>query len=296
MEKDVSKLLVELNIRDYNKENDSIYRNMISNINIIIPLLKIKALQGIDLGEYNEELMTLFEFIANLNNLDKAETFTSIIDMLRTGSGKVEDNLKDDKFKDEYIIFINAIKKYTLVNTTENYVEVDVASFLNDIQTHFKKNNTSRFNLYLTLGLNENIFLGKSNFQFPDSTEKIKNIGFASEKLGLEIRLCSFTKYRGYENTIKNDVYLNKKAPFINNLHAVIYGSGLLYSIANTATSENFDFAHLGIGFGIRFYNALDVNIIVGFPFVKNSHFGDNAFAGIGLDIPLGEYLEKLGK
>ena len=92
-----------------------------------------------------------------------------------------------------------------------------------------------------------------------------------------------------------NDIYLNKKAPFINELYAIVYGSGLLYTLANTTTNENFDFPHVGAGVGMRFYNALDVNLIIGFPFVKNYNFGDNAFYGIGLDIPLGEYLEKLG-
>ena len=296
IENDVSNILIELKARDTFGPNDTTYTSILNKINVIVPLLKIKALQGVDLGTYNEELMTLFEFIANLDKLDKAETFTSIIDMMRTGSKKVEDNLKDGKFKDEYTIFTNAVKKYTLVNTTENYVEVDVASFLSDLQTHFSRNDTSVLSLYLSIGLNENVFL-KKNFVMPGvNGYTINNIGFASEKLGVKVRLHSFKKYGGYQNVIKDDVYLNKKAPFINDLYTVVYGSGLLYSLANTATDTNFDFAHVGAGIGLRFYNALDVNFTIGFPFVKNSHFGDNAFLGLGLDIPLGEYLEKLGK
>jgi len=296
LEKDIAKLLVELKVRDSSEENDKIYKDLMNNTFLLVPLLKIKALQGFELGIYNEELMTLFEFIANLDKLDKAETFTSIVDMLRTGSKKVEDNLKDGKFKNEYTIFTNAVKKYTLINTNENYVEVDVASFLSDLQTHFNRNDTSVLSLYLSIGLNENVFL-KKNFVMPGvSGDTINNIGFASEKLGVKVRLHSFKKYGGYQNVIKDDVYLNKKAPFINDLYAVVYGSGLLYSLANTATDTNFDFAHVGAGVGLRFYNALDVNFTIGFPFVKNSNFGDNAFLGLGLDIPLGEYLEKLGK
>jgi len=296
LEKNASKILVELKIQDDNVANDTIYQSLINYSEIIIPLLKIKVLQDIgDVGKYEPELMTLFEFIANLDKLDKAKTFTSIVDMLRTGSDKVEDQLAPGEFKDGYLIFINAMKKYTLINTTQNYVEIDVASFLNELQTYYNRNNNSVCSLYLSIGLNENIFIG-GDFKYPNSDQKLDNIGFASEKLGLKFRLHSFTKYGGYENAIKNDVYLNTKAPFINNLYAIVYGSGLLYSLANTATDENFDFAHIGVGFGLRFYNALDVNFTLGLPFVKDGHFGDYPFIGIGFDIPLGEYLEKLGK
>lgn len=296
IESNIIKTLVELKARESNEHNDSIYQKLLNNSQIIIPLLKIKALNDVEgIGLYNQQLLTLFEFISNLDKLDKAETFTSIVDMLRTGSDSVEDNLKEGEFKDGYLVFINAIKKYTIVNTNENYLEVDVASFLNDLQTYYGRNENSRFSLYLSIGLNENIFLS-NGFTFPGTDETIENIGFASEKLGLRYRLHSFRKYGDYKNIVKNDIYINDRAPFINDLYAIIYGSGLLYSLANTATNENFDFAHLGMGVGVRFYNALDVNFIIGFPFVKDNNFGDDAFIGIGFDIPLGEYLERLGE
>jgi hypothetical protein len=69
----------------------------------------------------------------------------------------------------------------------------------------------------------------------------------------------------------------------------------LLYSIANTSTTGSFDYPYVGISPGIRFYNALDLNISFGLPFIKNQPVLKNSFLGIGLDIPLGEYLEKVG-
>ncbi|TDE51442.1 hypothetical protein [Flavobacterium sp. GT3P67] len=283
--------MIELKIRD--KHNDKLYNSIIAHNRIIIPLLKIRALQKIGNFGYDEELMNLFEFIANLDNLDKAETYQSIVNMLRDGSKKVEDNLSDGEFKDSYILFINAMKKYTLINPSEEYVEIDVVSFLNELQQYHNRNNKSVFSLYLSMGLNQNFFF--DDFKFPDSEESIDNISFASEKIGVKWRITNFKRFEGYENVIKDDVYLNKKAPFINEFYTIVYGSGLLYSLANTSTNENFDFAHVGVGVGMRFYNALDVNLIIGFPFVKDANFGDNAFLGIGLDIPLGEYLENLG-
>lgn len=290
----VTSKMIELKIRDNN--NDAIYNTIINDLKKVIPLFKLKIIENVDdIGEYNEELLTLFEFIGNLNKLDKAETYQSIIDMLREGSQKVEDNLTDGSFKDQYILFVNAIKKYTIINPNadKEYIEVDVVSFLNDLQQYYNRNNRSNFGLYLTLGLNQNFFF--NDFTFPDSGEIINNIGFASEKIGLKYRFLNFKNYNGYENIIKDDVYLNKKAPFVNEFYGILYGSGLLYSLANTANNQNFDFAHVGVGVGIRFYNALDVNAIIGFPFVKNEAFGSNPFFGFGLDIPLGEYLEKLG-
>lgn len=293
-EDNLLKELIELKVKD--PKNIGKYGSLLAYANVIIPLMKIKVVKEIgNFNDYNEELLTLFTFIGNLDKLDRAETFESVVDMLRTGSEQVENNLRDGHFKDGYIIFINAVKKYTLVNSIENYVEIDVPSFLNDLDTYYNRNDVSRFSLYLSLGLNENIFLS-DDFRLPDSGESINNIGFASEKLGLEFRLHSFRRFSGYKNVIKKDVYLNKRAPFLNDLYAIVYGSGLLYSLANTSTNENFDFSHLGFGVGLRFYNALDVNLILGLPFVKDSNFGDHAFMGLGLDIPLGEYLERLGK
>ncbi|MCR4033589.1 MULTISPECIES: hypothetical protein [Flavobacterium] len=287
----INEKMVELKIRD--RDNDEVYNSIIKQNKIIIPLLKIRALQKInEIIEYDDELMNLFEFIANLNKLDEAETYQSIVNLLRDGSKKIEDNLPDGEFKDSYTLFINAIKKYTLINPSEEYVEIDVASFLTELQQYYDRNNKSVFSLYLSLGLNQNFFF--KNFKFSDG-EEIKNISFASEKIGVKWRIANFKRFEGYENVIKNDVYLNKKAPFINEFYGIVYGAGLLYTLANTTTNQNFDFPHIGAGLGLRFYNALDVNLILGFPFVKDAKFGDNAFWGIGLDIPLGEYLQKLG-
>jgi len=283
--------MIELKIRD--KQNDVLYDSIISQTKVIIPLLKMRALENIkEIVSYDQELMNLFEFISNLNKLDEAETYQSIVNMLRDGSKKVENNLTAGEFKDGYVLFINAMKKYTLINPSEEYVEIDVVSFLNDLQQYYNRNNKAVFSLYMSLGLDQNFFF--KNFKVSD-TETINNISFASEKIGVKWRIANFKRFEGYENVVKDDVYLNKKAPFINEIYSIIYGSGLLYTLANTTTNENFDFPHVGMGVGMRFYNALDVNLILGFPFVKNYNFGDNAFYGIGLDIPLGEYLEKLG-
>lgn len=297
LENDILKRVFEAKLID-NLQTSSNYDAIINNIKNITPLLKMKIVidKGLDI-KYSKEFVSLFEFIGNLNNLNKAETYTSIIDLLRENSETIIKDLPEGKFKDGYEIFINGMKKYTLINTDEDvekeYVEIDIVSFLNDLQQYYNRNNPSKFSLYLSVGLNQNLFFNE--FTFPDSSEVINSIGFASEKIGVKYKLLDFKKYRGYENVIKSDVYLNKRSPFINDWYVITYGSGLLYALANTSTNQNFNFAHLGFGTGIRFYNALDLNLTIGLPFVKNENFGKNGFIGIGLDIPLGEYLEGLG-
>lgn len=292
-------------LKTLNKEkNSTYYDNLIVGLKNLAPLLKIKLLTKKELPiKYDENFLSLFEFIGNLGKLDKAETYSSVIDLIRDNSSEVIDELPSGMFKDSYKIFINGVKKYTLINAKQEYVEVDVVSFLNDLQQYYDRNNPSKFSLYLTLGLNQNFFLKK--FQFPNdenaemegrAPEEISTIGFASEKLGIKFKILDFKRFRGYENVIKSDVYLNKRAPFFNEWYVSLYGSGLLYSLANTSTNRNFNFAHIGLATGLRFYNSLDFNVLIGVPFVKNTKFGYGTFIGLGLDIPLGEYLEKLGR
>ncbi|MFC4739999.1 hypothetical protein ACFO3U_08330 [Flavobacterium ponti] len=282
-----------------NSTNNTYYDVLIKGIKNLTPLLKINILINKGLGDstikYDEKLISLFEFISNLDKLDKAQTYSSIVDLIKKNSEEITKILPDGEFKEGYILFINGVKKYTLINTNaENeYVEIDVISFLNDLQQHYDRNNPSSFSLYLTLGLNQNMFINK--FQFSDSTEQLTSIGFASEKIGVKYKILDFKKYRGYENAIKSDIYLNKRAPFINEWYASVYGSGLLYSLANTTTNQNFNFPHVGFATGFRFYNALDFNVMLGLPFIKDQKFGNNGFVGIGFDIPLSEYLEALG-
>lgn len=256
-------------------------------------LLKVKVILNVKgFKKYNDEFAAIFYFISNLDNLDKAETYQHMINLLTIANEKVENNLENGNFKDTYVLFINAVKKYTLINTKDQYVEIDIASFLSELSSYYDKRNKSIFGLYLSLGLNQNHFLQKNTL--PGDTEEISNIGFASEKLGVKFTFKKFSDLNSYRNAVPGDVQINKRSPFVNELYFTLYGSGLLYSVANTSTDSNFDYAHIGASLGMRFYNALDVNFIYGVPFIKREPPFRRAFIGIGLDIPLGEYLEKL--
>ncbi|MGO4770877.1 hypothetical protein ACEN2I_04395 [Flavobacterium sp. W22_SRS_FK3] len=272
------------------------FTKIITNLRILNNLLKIKIINDAnDDGEfiYNSKLNNIFTFISNLDKLNKAETYQSVVNLIQQNNENVTKCLPPN-FQPIYILFINGIKKYTLLNTSEQYIEVDVVSFLNDLQQYYNRKNRSWFSLYFTLGISENFF--PKSVMLPGATEKIDNIGFASEKIGVQFTINTFRKEKGFTNLVDDKVYTNIKNPFLNKFYGIIYGSGLLYSLANTTTNENFDYPHIGVGLGLRFYNALDFNISYCLPFIEGGNFGENGFFSIGLDIPLGEYLERLGK
>lgn len=266
----------------------------ITTFNTLSKLLKIQAVLNLPKNfEYKDELKNVLKFVADLGKLDRAESYQDMLNLFEDANKLVIKNLKDQEFKKTYTLFSNALKKYTLIQTEKQAVEIDIASFLNELQQFYGKNNNSWIGLYLTLGLNQNFFFRDVNL--PGDATTINNIGFASEKLGLKFRFNRVRKINGLENAVLTDVNLNTNAPFINEWYGILYGSGLLYSIANSSTNSNFDYPHVGLGTGLRFYNALDVNFVVGFPFIKNQSAFKNAFYGLSFDIPLGEYLEKLG-
>src|SRR5690606_38436675 len=128
-----------------------------------------------------------------------------------------------------------------------------------------------RFSLYLTLGLNQGVLVNPIYHAEADSAKSsiTNNLGFASEKLGVRYRIKRFQTARGYENVTRGDLQLNSNATFINDWFMALYGSGLLYSIANTTTDSHFDYPQIGITTGLRFYNALDLNFYFAVPFIE---------------------------
>lgn len=286
------------------KNNDEIVAEIIEAANSIIPLMKYyltpKELEKLDL---DEDILTFFGFISNINKLDKANTFTFILQLLDESHQffikTIGKNDKYDKFKIIYEKVINGIEKYTIVNTEKEVIEIDVVSFLNTfIETYNKENAYARHSLYFTLGLSQNFFLSNYNIEGASEQEDLESVGFASEKIGYKLKLVSF-KNKSYENLANPPINsfdkINEPNPFVNDWYVLIYGSGVLYKVANLTTNENFDFPHIGFATGIRFYNTLDVNLSIGFPFIDDERFGNNAFIGLSMDIPIGEYLAALG-
>ena len=84
--------------------------------------------------------------------------------------------------------------------------------------------------------------------------------------------------------------------PTVSDIHLFAYGSGLLYNIANLKSTDNFNYAIAGAGFGMTFFNGLTANFSVACPFTDNKFYSNNTFLNLGFDIPIVEYIAGLRK
>ena len=295
IENDILPQLVELSILSPKNHDDIlIWKKYLENLNY---LLYYNIFNDIEISNRNlsyknvEDINELLKFLANLNNLDKAETFQHIFNLFKENNDKVVNSIQDKEFKNIYTLFTDSVKKYTLINKQGNYIEVDAVSFLVALEEYYKKNNNTDWDFYLGIGINQTRFLGSTTL--PGSKERIESLGFAAEKIGVKYNLMNFRRRKDYANVIQDDIYLSDKSPFINEWYVNAYGSGLLYSLANTTTNQNFDYPHIGVGTGLRFYNALDFSGFIGFPLIEGGQPLKDIFIGIGFDIPLSEYLSR---
>lgn len=311
-EKSVLPKLVKAKILVTDGINDGLINSALEATRNLIPLMKYSLTPPeFESIKTEKKIISFFEFIGSINKLDKANTFTYILNLLdeshsyfleinslgSNGSNSTEESLE---FKLIYEKIINAIDKYTIINSKEEIIEIDVLSFLTTIVNDYNKENSyNRNELYFTIGFSQNVFIKNYNITNEAGSKNLKGIGFASEKIGYKYNFLKFNsgKFDNYaEPSIGYSKEIKEPNPFVNEMYFIVYGSGLLYKIANLTTNEEFNFPHIGIGTGFRFYNALDVSFSIGFPFIDNQKFGNNAFMGLSMDIPIGEYLLTLGK
>jgi len=73
-----------------------------------------------------------------------------------------------------------------------------------------------------------------------------------------------------------------------------VYGSGLLYTIADLRTENTFKYPIVGVGTGLEFFNGMEANISLAQPMITNSTPAERArsmFLNVGFDIPIFEYI-----
>ncbi|MBG6129520.1 hypothetical protein IWQ47_001177 [Aquimarina sp. EL_43] len=305
--------LIQAKILIADTKNDETIDAFIKAINGIIPIMNYFLIPPeLEDLEINEDVISFFGFISKINELDKANTFSYILQLLdeshnffvNTIDSKLESEEKIkyqnlSKFKNIYEKIINGIDKYTIINNEEQLIEIDVLSFLNTfIENYNKESSYGKNTLYFSIGFSQNLFLSDYNYTENNQSQTLNSIGFASEKIGYKKKLLGF-KNKGYDYLAKSSIAYEDKSnelnPFVNQWYLIAYGSGLLYKIADLTTNENFDFPHVGVGTGLRLYNTLDVSITIGFPIIDGKKFGDNGFLGLSLDIPITEYLSAIG-
>jgi hypothetical protein len=140
-----------------------------------------------------------------------------------------------------------------------------------------------------------NIILQENN------TESIYQLAYVSEKIGIKFKVADFDythshkplepfQYRGTYRRWKGPV----ADPFINDIYGMIYASGLIYNIVDLKSESNYDFAMLGAGIGISFFNDLELNVSYSVPLIKGKNSFENGMVNLGFDIPIFEYVKAV--
>ncbi len=305
----ITKLSFVLNGVDKSYVNylDTVYRYLLyTNINYLNSQL-MKQNSALAYQKVNA-FSDFVSLLTNLNDLDKASSYEAILNIIQN-AGAIYGNPSQVKAIN---CFVNNIEKYTTINTQKNEIYVDVESIILAIYNRYANQENHRLDFYFSLGLNQSFSLG-SGFK-NIALDTLNTLGFAAEKIGLKLKLINFKNIRSYEpgeeapiifcvkKKIK-DGEVRSRVPIVSDIHALLFGSGLLYNIVNTKTSTQFSSYLLGFGLGVSLYNGLDAHICVNYPLGVDAPFREvflpsNQFQlfTFSFDIKLGEYLAALAK
>ena len=282
-------------------------------------LVKWQMLQyANEIGITDDEFPKLIASIENyaskvidvINGLDDAESYEKVGKFI-ADIGNLNENPISKKIANS---LINVNDKYLSVEKEKNKVNIDVESAFSDIYKDYAERGSKWISPYLTVGINYNIADRKAvndttftlmksvmGVQVLDTlvTSRRQSTGFIGEKLGLKVKIVDWAKRSTYnKNVVESGSDFRKhikrtRKPFINDLYALAYGSGLLYQLDAINTDGSFNSPLIGFGLGASFFNNLDLNANYTFPTENNFTKG---FFNISFDIRLTEYLSELRK
>ncbi|NJL74506.1 MAG: hypothetical protein HC892_05155 [Saprospiraceae bacterium] len=155
------------------------------------------------------------------------------------------------------------------------------------------------------IGLNYGYFTNAdNNFELDGTTVDLRQLALAAEKIGLKFVFMdleytrSFSPMEWYQ--YKGKFYRWENPPrksTVNKVYGMVSASGLLYNVVDLKNEENFDYALIAAGFGIEFFNGLQMNLECNVPIVPGDGVNEmwrKNFIALGLDIPIFEYLREL--
>lgn len=297
-------------------QNGNLYGTVIARCDSILKNLNAAAYHYMvkdsnNMKRYIYSLQNYLPLLEIINNLDRVESYDYMFKFL----SELSETYGDSRSKMVVRMLTNLVDKYSTINKDENKISIDVEGLATDLFKQFAANQQSRITPFLTVGLNHNTALG-NNFQFLNSsssdTASVQS-AFVSEKIGLRLNVFDFNRKRSFNrynlyngNTRKGpfkNMLPNKSKvrqmraskigvqPVINNIHAVVYGSGLLYQIKALNSADKFNAPVFGAGAGVTFFNGLDLNLSYALPFSFNTSEG---FLCVSFDISIFEYLGAL--
>jgi hypothetical protein len=202
----------------------------------------------------------------------------------------------------EYVSNGTQVSSEATGENSKGYLHINVESLLSAIYSKFS--NPARrhrwFAFVFNIGVNQALF-GKYNTLGVDPATPLDQLYFASEKIGIKIRLWNWKytrsfapgevfKYHGIRRR-----WLRPQPQFpLNDINVQLYVSGLLYNIANLKSDVDFNRPIVGGSVGFTLFNDLELNIGAAVPFTGGAFKDVNTFFNIGIDIPIFDYIAGL--
>ena len=240
----------------------------------------------------------LFRLMAKLYEFDQAATYDDYLNAL----AGLSDIFPNQDTKAALNKIISLLRSYTEI--IEGFQENEALDF--DVESFLVSLQNINYDRWRPLSFIFNV--GVNNAHFPDGLslqngESLRNYTFAGEKIGLKVNLLdwayinSFGRQETFRYWGKSYVRLEPaKAPTVSNLHLLLYGTGLLYNLANTGTTPDFNRPMIAGGLGLTFFNQLDLNASVGVPVNATAAQATPLFLNLGFDIRFDEYLQALNE
>ncbi len=239
-------------------------------------------------------------FLEKLDHLEEADTYSYLLHTL-LGIGDIHEKKGTSRALNTVV---NAVEKYIEFGVEEEYIDLDVEGIILALYEQYADRDFNAFNFHLTVGLNQASFLQR-DFELSEGNS-LSSMGFASEKIGLKLKLINWKLRRSYlpgEVFRKNEVSSSKvsrhysRDPVITDLHLLIYGSGLLYNLTSLTSTPEFNYPLTGVSIGLSSYNHLDFNFGVAVPIAGDRPITtSDLMLNIGFDIRFSEYLTELNK
>lgn len=249
--------------------------------------------------QYNALKFIIKEFISLAQNqYDDKDVIASVLNFL------LENTIVEFTNIEGTLITENETK--LAGSDSKGYLYIDVASLISAIDANFgsikRKKWLNYFTPFMSVGTNYASFNSNNNLLIDnqDMNQDLNDLYFASEKIGLKVKLWNWKYTHSFKSGEPIDYWFIKDNswkrpqpdPFVNDIYLMAYGSGLLYNLVDLKSEEQFNYAIVGAGVGITFFNGLSLNVGYASPLVEGNL--DNGFLNIGLDIPILEYISAI--
>ncbi len=245
----------------------------------------------------SKDVIRLLKSIQELNKVETYEFIFKFITVLAQQYG-------DPSVRKTFEYITAASDRYLVFNGENNRVDIDVQSMAVDLFKRFGDEQGSRVSLYFSVGVNYGLPTNSQSFinlinpnKSPtDSAAQRSSLAFVSEKIGLKFKILDFSRRWGYYVSTQKvngvGAFRNAK-PIVNDIHAIAFGSGLLYNIATLNSSPSFKDPLVGFGIGATFFNGLDLNLTANWITSQKLSLG---LWTVSLDFKFVEYLASLSK